>query len=202
MHLKQHFPRAWMLGGVVFFALGSARGEVAVSTAPLTGPTTAAMNEPFINPFGTKMPKIVSGYGKRTIPPALLVGATVQMTTEMHDGVDYRAFPGSAVKAARSGKVIFAGFSKMYVNRTDKTDQSRFVIIRHPDGTSTRYVHLNTLHVKPGMDVQSGQVLGVLAESSEWTEPVLHFEIRDAQGRPMDPVKVMAEQAPVAVKVP
>src|SRR5438105_1854623 len=83
--------------------------------------------------------------------------------------------PGSAVKAARSGKVIFAGFSKMYVSRADKTDQHRLVIVRHADGMSSRYVHLNALHVKPGQEVQSGQVLGVLAESDEWAEPILHF---------------------------
>ena len=120
----------------------------------------------------------------------------------MHEGVDYRAFPGSAVKAARSGKVIFAGFSKMYVSRADKTDQHRLVIIRHVDGMSSRYVHLNTLHVKPGQEVQSGQVLGVLAESDEWTEPVLHFEIRDIRGQALDPVKIIAEPTPPSGKTP
>src|SRR5262245_25983968 len=146
MHLMRFSPRAWLLVGVVFFALGSAKGEVSISTAPLPGPTTGVVisTEPYANPFGTKMPKIVSGFGKRNVPPALLVGATIQALAEVHEGVDYRAFPGSAVKAAKSGKVIFAGFSKMYVSRTDKTDQSRFVIIRHPDRKSTR---LNSSHL-------------------------------------------------------
>ncbi len=99
--------------------------------------------------------------------------------------MDYAApVPGPIVRASRSGKVLFAGFAKMYASRTDKTDQSRFVIIRHPDGKSTRYVHLSGLRIKPGQDVKQGQPIGVLAESDEWTEPVLHFEIRNVQGQP------------------
>jgi len=173
---------------------------VAVSSAPLSGSATGAgliAPEPFVNPFGTKMPRIVSGFGKRVVPtplrpPAVSSGAAVvPVLPEIHEGVDYAAFPGSAVRAARSGKVIFAGFSKMYVSRADKTLQHRLVIIRHADGTSTRYVHLSTLHVRPGQDVQSGQVVGGMAESDEWTEPVLHFEIRDIRGQAMDPVKLI-----------
>ncbi len=199
MDLKLFYPRAWVLVGVVVFVRGLGEGEVALSSATLVGPTTGAalLNEPFVNPFGTKKPKIVSGFGKRDVPKTLLApGTTGQMLKEVHEGVDYRALAGSAVRAARSGKVIFAGFSKMYVSRQDKTDQHRLVIIRHSDGTSTRYVHLSALRVKPGQDVQSGQVLGMLAESDEWTEPVLHFEIRDIRGQAMDPAKIFAESNP------
>ena len=203
--------RAWLVVGAVAFALDLSRGEVALSSAPLTGATTGAeliAPEPFANPFGTKRPKIVSGFGRREVPVPLLpavassTGASSALPpgpnkalSEVHEGVDYRAFPGSAVRAARSGRVIFAGFSKMYVSRADKTAQHRLVIIRHADGTSSRYVHLSTLHVRPGQDVQSGQVLGMLAESDEWTEPVLHFEIRDIRGQAIDPAKMIAESA-------
>jgi murein DD-endopeptidase MepM/ murein hydrolase activator NlpD len=189
-------PPAWLLVGFIFFAVDASFAEVALSSAPLQGATTGAgmaVVEPFVNPFGTKMPHIVSGFGKREVPAQLLEPAAstgvaiVPVTQETHDGVDYAAFAGSAVRASRSGKVIFAGFSKMYVSRADKTQQHRLVIIRHPDGMSTRYVHLSNLHVKPGQDVQSGQILGILAESDEWKEPVLHFEIRDLRGQPLNP---------------
>ena len=185
MDLRHYFPRAWVLVGVGVFALGVSRGEVLLSSAPLMGAATGASvlpEEPFVNPFGTKKPKIVSAFGKRNIPEALRslavarngAGPTKLGTqgmaspfSERHEGVDYTALPGSAVRAARSGKVIFAGFSKMYVSRADKNEQNRLVIIRHADGKSSRYVHLSALHIRPGQDVQSGQVLGVLAESDE-----------------------------------
>ena len=196
MELKLFNPSAWVLVAAVVLVQALSWGDVALSSSTLVGPTTTAalfVAEPFVNPFGTKKPKILSGFGKRDVPASLLApGTTVQMLKEVHEGADYRALVGSVVRAARSGKVIFAGFSKMYVSRQDKTDQHRLVIVRHADGTSTRYVHLSALRVKPGQDVQSGQVLGMLAESDEWTEPVLHFEIRDIRGQAMDPAKVIA----------
>jgi len=188
--MRSHLS-AWVFVGAIVFAVGLSWGQdvlVAISSAPLMGSATGAAllpEEPFVNPFGTKKPRIVSGFGKRGIPN--------QPLPEMHEGVDYAAPLGTPVRAARSGKVIFAGFSKMYASRADKSEQNRLVIIRHVDGKSSRYVHLGTLHVKPGQDVLSGQVLGVLDESDEWTEPVLHFEIRDVQGQAVNPKAVVVD---------
>jgi murein DD-endopeptidase MepM/ murein hydrolase activator NlpD len=185
--MRRYLSSCVVLGAIVF-VLDVSNGQdvpAGFPDATLMGSSTGAMllaQEPFVNPFGTKKPRIVSGFGKRNIPN--------QPMPEMHEGVDYAAPAGTLVRAARSGKVIFAGFSKMYASRMDKTDQNRFVIIRHADGKSSRYVHLNVLRVKPGQEVQSGQPIGVLAESDEWTEPVLHFEIRDVQGHAVDP-KIM-----------
>jgi murein DD-endopeptidase MepM/ murein hydrolase activator NlpD len=164
------------------FSIQSSSISVGVSTA-------TAEVEPFVWPVSKtiagKKTKIVSGFGKRTPlapnPPV----------AEMHEGVDFAVPPGSTVHAARSGKVLFVGFSKAYVSRDDKTDQQHLIIIRHADGMSTRYVHLNTLRVRPMQDVKSGEVLGTTSESDEWTEPVLHFEIREANGHPVDPQKLL-----------
>ena len=81
----------------------------------------------------------------------------------------------------------------MYVSRTNKNDQHRLIIIRHADGQSSRYVHLAGLRVRPGQEVKAGQVIGVVAESDEWVVPVLHFEVRDVQGRAIDPETVIKE---------
>ncbi len=174
--------------------------EDATGTAPTvsevtTGTTTVV--EPFTDPLAAKKHKVVGKFGKRDVPVALRAPtSTTSQTTlstavEMHEGVDFAAFPGSIVRASRSGKVIFAGFSKMYVSRKSKNDQHRLVIIRHPDGMSTRYVHLAGLRVKPGQEVASGQPIGTLTESDEWAEPVLHFEIRDMRGQPVDPLLLL-----------
>ena len=173
---------AWIFVGAIVFVLDVSRGDVAVSTAPLTSPTTSAalaVEEPFLSPLGALDAGIVSGFGRRESLTASTATVTTpsQAKTEVHEGVDYGVPPGTMVYASRSGKVIFAGFSKMYTARADKKEQSRFVIIRHADGQSSRYVHLNGLRVRPGQDVKAGQVLGVVAESDEWTVPVLHFEI-------------------------
>jgi len=147
--------------------------------------TSAALvvEEPFMNPFGTKKPKIVSGFGKRT--------RLNQPAPEAHEGIDYAVPVGTVVRASRSGKVLFAGFSKAYASRDDKTDQHRFVIIRHSDGRSTRYVHLSGLKIRPGQEVKQGQPIGLTAESDEWDQPVLDFEIRVIQGQPLNPASLV-----------
>jgi murein DD-endopeptidase MepM/ murein hydrolase activator NlpD len=165
---------------------------VTLSTAPLAEATTAAVpvEEPFIAPLIGRNLVVVSGFGKREIPGQA-------MKEELHEGVDYSASPGRAVRAARDGKVLFVGFSTAYVSRNNKNDKHRLVMIRHADGKSTRYVHLNIPRVRPGQEIKSGQVIGTVAESDEWTEPVLHFEIRDAQGTPIDPETVIKEPLPL-----
>jgi murein DD-endopeptidase MepM/ murein hydrolase activator NlpD len=159
---------------------------VEVSSAP------AVVEEPFIWPVGGAKPKIASGFGKRQAPA--VKGAARK--TEMHEGVDLRVAPGAAVHAAQSGKVLFAGFSKMYVSRADKKEQSRFLILRHADGKSTRYVHLNVLKVRPGQEVQAGEVIATASESDEWQEPVLHFELRDPSGKALNPAKFVVKDVP------
>jgi len=189
---------AWAFLGAFVFVAEVSWGDVTVSTASLSAPTTAAalpVVEPFVSPLGTLDAGIISGFGKRDVPAQSTSTVTLpgQPKFEMHEGVDYGVQPGTQVCAARSGKVIFAGFSKMYFSRADKKDQHRFVIILHADGQSSRYVHLSNLRVRPGQEVKAGQVLGVVSESDEWTMPVLHFEIRNVQGKAIDPEKVLTD---------
>lgn len=161
--------------------------------------STVAVPELFHDPLAVKSLKVLSGFGKRALPPTLLAAATSQAEIKFyekaHEGVDYAGVAGMSVLAARDGKVLFSGFSKSYASRKNKNDQTRLVILSHSDGLSTRYVHLATLRVRPQQEVTAGQVIGTLAESDEWTQPVLHFEIRDKRGQALDPVRIMAEAA-------
>src|SRR5262245_57852976 len=98
--------------------------------------------------IGGRKIQIVSKFGKRKVP-----GTELQ---EVHSGIDFALPEESHVRAARSGKVLFAGFSGDYVSRKDKKEKHRLIILRHEDGKSTRYVHLNRLKVKPGEEVFAG----------------------------------------------
>lgn len=185
------FPWRFLWGADSLYLAEVSSAPVVVSTSALTEGTTEVV-EPFVSPIPFKKNGIASGFGNRKVPNL------VPPKPEPHEGVDYRAAVGSAVRAARSGKVLFTGFSTSYVSRADKTQKHRFVIVRHADGMSTRYVHMSALRVRPGQEVKSGQVLGMVTESDEWTEPVLHFEIRDAQGQAVNPADWIAPPAPKA----
>jgi murein DD-endopeptidase MepM/ murein hydrolase activator NlpD len=164
------------------YSVTAASLPVVLSSAALQAPP---VEEPFLLPVVAKKPAIVSGFGPRTI-----IG---QPKPEAHDGIDYAVPVGTPVRATKSGRVLFAGFSKTYVGRTPDKEPARFLIIRHADGRSSRYVHVANLRVRPGQDVKAGQILGVVAESDEWTQPVMHFEIRNATGQPVAPASLITE---------
>ena len=157
------------------------------STAAVTG--VQVSTEPFVWPVSKIIAghhvKIVSKFGNRKAPDTQL--------EEMHKGVDFAVPEESSIRAARSGKVLFAGFSGEYVSRRDKTDKNHLVIVVHSDGKSSRYVHLNSLRVRPGQVVKAGDLLGTSADSDEWDVPVVHFEIREANGKILDPMKYFEE---------
>jgi lipoprotein NlpD len=87
-----------------------------------------------------------------------------------HEGIDIAAAHGTPVKAARSGKVIYAedrisGYGKM-------------VIIRHSPNFATVYAHLSRIGVRPGDFVERGKTIGKVGMTGRATSSHLHFEIR------------------------
>lgn len=163
----------------------------AVFSSPVAVSSVAvAEAEPYLWPVAVsiegKRTKIVSEFGKRSVLDAK--GALIE---ELHEGIDFSVPEGSSVHPSRSGRVIFAGFSKAYASRQDKKDKNHLIIVMHPGGWSTRYVHLNRLMVTPGEEVTPETVLGTSSQSDEWTEPVVHFEIRNPEGKAVNPEKYL-----------
>ncbi|MBS2034485.1 M23 family metallopeptidase [bacterium] len=117
--------------------------------------------------------RFTSGFGPRKAPTP---GAST-----FHKGIDLAAPIGTKVGATRGGVVTRSGF--------DRKGYGNWVEVRHPDGTSSRYGHLDKRGVKVGQEVEQGARLGTVGNSGRSTGPHLHFEIRDAQGRPVDPMK-------------
>jgi murein DD-endopeptidase MepM/ murein hydrolase activator NlpD len=96
-----------------------------------------------------------------------------------HEGLDLPKPFGTPVYAARSGRVIKAGWAEGYGNMVE---------VRHADGASTRYGHLSKVVVSEGQWVQRGKsLLGRVGNSGLSTGPHLHFEVRDRNGRAVNP---------------
>lgn len=87
----------------------------------------------------------------------------------MHDGVDIVAPIGTAVHAAESGTVIYAGRLRGYGN---------VIIVRHDDHYVTVYGHNSANLVHEGDSVSRGQVIGNIGDSGRTTGANLHFEVR------------------------
>lgn len=86
----------------------------------------------------------------------------------LHKGIDISSSYGTAIKAASTGRVIFAGRKSGYGN---------FALIDHGQGIETAYAHMSCLHVHQGQTVVQGQTIGQIGTSGLSTGPHLHYEL-------------------------
>ncbi len=98
-----------------------------------------------------------------------------------HTGIDIAGSYGATIRAARSGRVTFAGYYGNY---------GRTVIIDHGGGLSTLYSHASKLLVTAGQDVAQGQAIAQVGSSGNSTGPHLHFEVR-VNGQPKNPMNYL-----------
>ena len=115
---------------------------------------------------------VVSPFGLRQMP--------WEEGGRLHEGVDISADFGVPVRAAADGVVVEAGVGGGY---------GRYVAVRHAEGLTTFYAHMGAIGpgVRPGLAVKAGDSLGRVGSTGSSTGPHLHFEIRDARHRPLNP---------------
>jgi murein DD-endopeptidase MepM/ murein hydrolase activator NlpD len=98
-----------------------------------------------------------------------------------HAGVDFAAPEGSEIRAARSGRVVFAGARGGYGNAVE---------LDHGDGVTTLYAHASDLLVREGDRVAAGEPIGRVGSTGRATGPHLHFEVRNDR-QPQDPGRAL-----------
>jgi murein DD-endopeptidase MepM/ murein hydrolase activator NlpD len=101
-----------------------------------------------------------------------------------HEGIDLSVPDGTAVRAACDGVVAYAG--------RGLSGYGRLVILDHPDGSATVYAHNQRLLVSVGETVARGQRIALSGHSGRATAPHVHFELRLAGRRAVDPVGYLA----------
>jgi len=94
-----------------------------------------------------------------------------------HTGIDLSAPTGTAVFAADSGTVIFAGWSNWGYGYSIVLAHGQFL---------TLYGHLSAVSVSCGQRVSKGSTIGAVGSTGNSTGPHLHFEIRVGE-TPVDP---------------
>jgi len=98
-----------------------------------------------------------------------------------HKGLDFRAPPGTPVRASNSGVVVLA--HPLYY-------AGNCVIIDHGLGFYTLSMHLSRITVREGQHVAQGQRLGLSGATGRVTGPHLHWAVR-WQGAFLDPDKLL-----------
>jgi murein DD-endopeptidase MepM/ murein hydrolase activator NlpD len=95
-----------------------------------------------------------------------------------HSGVDIAGQTGDPVYAAGAGTVLEASSSGA---------RGQCIIVQHPDGLQTWYMHLSGMQVAPGDRVHKGQSIGLLGSTGRSTGPHLHFQVVK-HNQPVDPL--------------
>jgi len=96
-----------------------------------------------------------------------------------HLGIDISSPPGTPIKAANAGMVIYSSNTiKGYGN---------LVILRHSDEFVTIYAHNQVNLVEEGMWMEKGQIIGKVGQTGRASGPHLHFEIR-RNNKAVDPL--------------
>ncbi len=134
---------------------------------------------------------ISSGYGKRT--------------GSIHRGIDISGYgglgsiSGKTVQAAQAGRVT--AVNRACIHNYGKKEScgcgggyGNFVFVTHRDGSVARYAHLAEVEVSPGQNVGRGDVLGTVGSTGKSSGFHLHFELRDAQGNPYNPMPQNGEE--------
>jgi murein DD-endopeptidase MepM/ murein hydrolase activator NlpD len=96
----------------------------------------------------------------------------------LHAGIDLGCPSGTAVRAAKGGVVLSAGWAGGYGN---------LVLIGHGNGVVTAYGHNSAVLVSPGQEVGRGQTIARSGNTGHSTGPHVHFEVR-VGGSPRNPL--------------
>lgn len=121
---------------------------------------------------------ITSGYGTRLHP--------VLKVRRMHGGLDFHAPRGTPVYATGDGVIEETATGSGY---------GRYVVIKHATaGYETLYGHLSRVprEITRGKKVKRGDVIGYSGATGLVNAPHLHYEVRDLEGRSLNPIFFVA----------
>ena len=145
--------------------------------------------------------KLISDYGRKTssvplwqgtflrMPNTAPLGGFAQSRTytyqgkevdrQTHLGFDLASLAHAEVPAANRGKVVFAGDFGIY---------GQCIIIDHGLGLQSIYGHLSRIGVKPGDNVEKGQIIGNTGATGMAGGDHLHFEM-NISGVSVNPIE-------------
>jgi len=115
---------------------------------------------------------ITQSFGRTVDAARLYVSGT-------HNGIDLRAVVNTPVKAALTGVVTATGNTDA---QAGCYSYGKWVLIKHNNGLSTLYAHLNLIKVGSGQTVGTGEIIGYSGQTGYATGPHLHFTVYATEG--------------------
>lgn len=154
--------------------IGPAAPSVATGHQPLPEPDPAVLRR-----AQQATPPPLSGEGfLQPVQGRLLSGFGEKGDGRRNDGINLAAPRGTPVRAAENGIVVYAGESI--------PGFGRLLLIRHADGFTTAYGHLDAVLVAVGERVERGRIVGRVGDTGDVKTAQLHFQLRSG-ATPIDP---------------
>lgn len=154
-------------------------------------------------PIGSKETETINGklFAKGTPVVTNITSGVGPRWGTNHGGIDIPGPRNTNIIAARAGKVIKVvdGYGDGYLGcRPNGSGYANMIKIQHDDGTYSLYAHLEkgTIKVKQGDRVEQGQVIAGMGTSGNSTGVHLHFEIRNAGDKTLDPEEYVDPKNP------
>jgi murein DD-endopeptidase MepM/ murein hydrolase activator NlpD len=116
------------------------------------------------------------------LPGRIISGFGPKPGGRFNDGVNLKANPGEAVRAAGDGVVAYAGDAI--------PGFGNLLLVKHAGGWVSAYGHNEALLVQRGARVKAGEVIARAGQTGAVAEPQLHFELRRGRA-PVDPAAVI-----------
>ncbi|WP_242623316.1 M23 family metallopeptidase [Pseudonocardia sediminis] len=102
-----------------------------------------------------------------------------------HYGIDLAAPIGTPIYALTDGVVEKAGPASGF---------GMWVVLKHTDGTSSVYGHINRAFVEVGQKVRAGDEIAEVGNRGQSTGPHLHFEVWEPDGSKINPLPWLSER--------
>ncbi len=137
--------------------------------AIMTGARTAEAAPPPVAPASPVQP--VAGYRFQwPVAGRVLARFGPAGAGRVNNGIKIAAALGSPVRAARAGRVVYAG--------SDIGLLGGLILIEHDEGWHSAYGHLDRVAVRAGDRVAAGAIIATVGQSGQVPSPQLHFEVR------------------------
>lgn len=112
-------------------------------------------------------------------------GRDLNGESEFHTAVDIPGTDTTPLYAAAGGVVLEAGDTE--------TSYGIAVKIQHENGMCTYYSHLSAVKVRVGQYVTRNQMIGNVGTTGRVTGPHVHFEVRNENNYPVNPMPYLLE---------
>ena len=115
----------------------------------------------------------------------LIASFGAQSGGRRNDGINIKASKGNPVRAALSGKVIYRG--------NELPAWGNLILIKHENGWTSAYAHLDKFLVNVGDKVKTGDLIGAVGKTGNVNDNQLHFQLRKFS-KPKNPLKYLIKK--------